>query len=262
MVSLYYDPEIEHSQGMNSLIGLGVAWYLLPYDAGIAQTLYRAAVRDLGLHDEQYNAEVRAPFISRTLTMHQLALVLAVELGDVLVEARLRPVLDVFAEPRHFGEGDFGFFYHLDEPWPRGQLSALLMVAEVGLPGAWRRLFENQGFRDRFSAPAVVGVDFPRLGISRAWNDRQAGLLTITTYVGTPSQEGTATTFRVVRVPGADLKSMVVTCDGKPYQNWVALSDSSLEIHTEVAEHTFAVFTGYHGPTGVQPLAEAPQSRL
>ena len=40
-----------------------------------------------------------------------------------------------------FGDGEFGFFSHLDEAWPRGQSSALHMCSEGMSPGAWSRVF-------------------------------------------------------------------------------------------------------------------------
>lgn len=153
--------------------------------------MYSSAVKDLGLYDDEYVARDRAPIIAMSLMFHQLALVLATEFGEVHVQKRLRGAIEVFAQPQEFGDGDFGFFYNLNEPWPRGQLSALLMAAEVGGVGSWQRIFNNKRFRDRFSAPAVVGVDFPKLGISQAWNDPKSGTLTICTYPATPSLRGT-----------------------------------------------------------------------
>ena len=124
-------------------------------DPELAHLLYRSAVRFLGLLEERFDLRERGPVLAMGVVFTQLALVLALEFGDELVASRLRPVLEVVAEPRHFGDGHFGFFYHLGEPWPRGQLSALLMVAEVAGPGRWRRIFQNKDFRARFHAPAV-----------------------------------------------------------------------------------------------------------
>jgi len=258
-VPLYYDPNIDHAQSMGNLIGLGVAWYILPYAPELAYKLYSSAVRDLGLHDEEYNAKDRAPFIAITLTFHQLALALSLEFGDRRVEARLRSAIEVFAEPRNFGDGDFGFFYHCGERWPRGQLSALLMVAEVGAVGSWRRIFNNKGFRDRFSAPAVVGVNFPKLGISQAWNDPKEGTLIVSTYAATPSLRGMVTSFRVIRAPATcDLQ---VKRDGQVYDDWLHLGDGSVEVKTIVDNHTFVIRTGYVGPTGVDGVAVAETRR-
>lgn len=188
-----------------------------------------------------------APMVAMTILFHQLALALAVEFDDRLVVERVKPILDVLAEPRNFGDGDFGFFYHLGERWPRGQLSALLMVAEVGGPGSWQRIFSNPGFRARFHAPAVEGVDFPKLGISQAWNDPEAGVLHVKTYAASPSMISQPTRFRVVRVPDANVR---VERDGTLHQNWT-LEDGTIVIETELAEHTFKIYTGYHGATGV-----------
>jgi len=97
-----------------------------------------------------------------------LGLVLAHEFGDQDVEMRLRENVEVRFEPgwdRSTGEFTWGF--GLGEPVPRGQLNAVIMMAEVGDHGAWSRLFNRPNLA-KFQEPAVSGVDFPALGISQA----------------------------------------------------------------------------------------------
>ena len=85
-----------------------------------------------------------------------LALTLAIEFEDKEVEKRAKHLLRAFSEPRHFDDGCFGFFFHLQERWPRGQLSALLMTAEVGGGGRW----EKVRCVDSLYPPADVLVSF------------------------------------------------------------------------------------------------------
>jgi hypothetical protein len=59
--------------------------------------------------------------------------------GDSRTEQRLREVAERTFEPRWFGEdGDrFGWWFHLGEEYPRGQLCSLMMLTELGEPGSW-----------------------------------------------------------------------------------------------------------------------------
>jgi hypothetical protein len=57
--------------------------------------------------------------------LSKLALILAQEYGDELVASKVRTVLEVMTDGRAFGDGEFGFFSHLEEAWPRGQSSAV-----------------------------------------------------------------------------------------------------------------------------------------
>ena len=50
--------------------------------------------------------------------------------------------------------------FGLGEPVPRGQLNGVIMMAEVGEPGAWSRVFNGPNVT-KFEDPTVVGVDYP-----------------------------------------------------------------------------------------------------
>jgi hypothetical protein len=45
-----------------------------------------------------------------------------------------------------------------------------MMMMDVGTGGDWARAFSG-GPIDRFGAPMVEDVDFPKLGLAQAWND-------------------------------------------------------------------------------------------
>lgn len=113
---------------------------------------------------------------------------MAHELGDEVAEVRLREVVERDYEPRSFGSESehFGFFFGWGEDYPRGQPNALLMLPELGGPGAWSRPF-NAPDRSRFAEPTVEGVDFPSVGLAVARNDHDAGELHVRTYAATPS---------------------------------------------------------------------------
>ncbi len=233
-MALYFDPieDCLHTGGPGA--GLGTCFYLLPHDPSLAEILYRSAAARMGWSDT--SKKLRIPPDPRFTV---LALVLAKEFGDVTAEARLRSAVEEIAEPRGFGDGgsEFGFWFYLGEDWPRGQMSALAMVAEVGGPGAWSRIF-NAPDLARFNAPSIEGVDFPNLGIARAENDDD-GILHVATYAATPSKAGMKTKLRVTNLD--DAQSVDVRCDGAEYYDWRAMGDDSIEIETMIAARDFEI---------------------
>jgi len=123
-----------------------------------------------------------------------LGVVLAREFGDEITLARLTRYASDHFEPGFPGAGlqgsdEFGWGFGLDEPYPRGQLNGLLMMAEIGAPGAWSRVFTQPNLA-KFGEPTVCGVDFPRLGIREARN--AGGVLHIGSYAGTAAERGGA----------------------------------------------------------------------
>merc|ERR1712151_1160330 len=127
-----------------------------------------------------------------------------------------------------FGEEEleFGWFMHLDEQWPRGQINSLLICDDimsssspgtVGMQPRWSTGFNDPTFKARSWQPTVEAVEFPDLGIAEAYNDSATGTLVIATYVGTRSAAGRATSFRIVQVP---TRSPEVLCDGIPHSDW------------------------------------------
>jgi len=265
-VTMYFDPTLHRHLAHNTFIGLGVAWYLVPQDEALARELYLAAVAQAGWRDRS------KPAVGNVLMFAILGLLLAQEFGDAAVADYLRQGIEAVAEPRHFGAGgsEFGYFFHLGERFPRGQLSALLMCAEVLAPGQWRSIFRSNGRRRRRSRDVTVqGVEFPALGICRAEN-ASAGTgermtLTVDTYVGMKARAGSATSFHVTNLPlcsgddaakvaakaaassgsdhgGGVVRSGVsVECDGRPFNAWRVVGDRRIEIATTIAAHHFVV---------------------
>ncbi|MEE2777497.1 MAG: hypothetical protein VYE73_12145 [Acidobacteriota bacterium] len=239
-MALYYDPLIDHVHDGGPGGGMGVAWYMLPQNRQLAELLYTAAVETLGWNDPSKPVAGQG----RSLSM---GLVMAQEMGDQITEVRLRDAVESRCEPRFFGtdEEHFGWWFQLGEDWPRGQLSAYTMLAEIGTEGSWWRLF-NEPNLSKFEEPEVQGVDYPVLGISQAWNDLEHGLLKIETYAATKSRRGDKTSFRVERVP--DPEAVFIRLDGEPYFDWRRNPDGAIEIDTDVGRHSFQVHTGYRDP--------------
>ena len=199
--------------------GMGVAW------------VHAAAEQATG-RDHAYTAAVESGGLERCFeagsrglgAAWRWGLVMAQELGDQITEVRLRDAVESRCEPRFFGadEEEFGWWFGLGEDWPRGQLSAYTMLAEIGTEGSWWRIF-NRPNLGKFDEPEVTGVDYPTLGISQAWNDLEHGLLKIDTYAATGSRRGDATQFRVDRLPDAD--AVFVRLDGEPFFQWRRTDD-------------------------------------
>ena len=238
-MALYYDPIVNHVHHVGTGGGLAAAWYVLPQNPPLAELMYLAAVENIGWRNPR--VPVAVPSDPRGLVMGAM---LAREFGDVVTEARLRDTLERVADPRFFGLGDreFGFWFHFDEPWPRGQLSASLMVTEVGDPGDWQRLF-NKPNLGKFREPTIEGIDFPTIGLSQAWNDLEHGMLQVTTYVSTMSERGRQTRFRVTNIPDVDV--VFVRCNGEEFRGWTRVDDHAIDIITTVDPHRFQIYTGY-----------------
>ncbi|MGH7896398.1 MAG: hypothetical protein ACREQQ_00480, partial [Candidatus Binatia bacterium] len=170
------------------------------------------------------------------------ALLVAHDLGDLTTVKRLREVVERDFDPRWFGDekNRFGWWFGLDEEYPRGQLSALVMVCEAAGTGAWSRPFRQPNL-EKFDQPTVEGIDYPALGVSRAWNDVEEGMLDISTYAATPSRRGQATAFRVTKL--AAPASVTLWCDHQPFPRWRRIGEDAIEIETEVGEHRFRVAT-------------------
>ena len=257
---MYFDPTVQRHMAHNNSIGLGVAWYMVPQDEALARELYLAAVTQAGWRDRS------GPAVGSVVMFSILGLLLAQEFGDTEVAEYLRKGIEEVAEPRHFGDSEFGYFFHLGEKFPRGQLSALLMCAEVLTAGQWKSVFSSDvRRRQRSQEPTVEGVDFPALGICRAENvpggDGDCMALIVDTYAGLRTRAGSATSFRVTNLPlcsgdgvgdGAAAGSSAggeaalrfgvrVECDGRPFDAWKVTGENRIEITTTIAPHHFMV---------------------
>ena len=179
-VTRYYDPVVDYKLNIAPDNGVNIAFFWCREQRELATLIYDAAANALGWRNPAAAIRASAP-----------GLILARELGDHAVVSRLSAAAESEYEPRFFGNHDekFGWFFRLNEAYPRGQQSATMMVSEVGEAGAWTRAFEA-AHRDKFSAPTVEGIDYPSLGVFQAWNDPATGILRVGTYAATPDRRG------------------------------------------------------------------------
>ena len=234
--ALYYDPIADYIHTAGPTSGLSIAIYMLPQSPLLAEMLYRTAVDKIGWSDP--SRPVRSLPDPRLLL---LGIVLAREFGDDVTYANLTRYAEDTFEPGYFGGAadDFGWGFGLDEPFPRGQLNALLMMADVGAPGAWGRVFTQPNLA-KFDHPTVSGVDFPSCGIDMAYNDTETEILHVGTYAATASHRGRPTTFQVSQL--VDTSACVLRCDGDPFERWRALDAHTIEIDIDIANHEFQIF--------------------
>ena len=252
-MALYYDPLIDYVHRAGPTAGLSVALYVLPQDARLAETLYRTAVERIGWDDP--GREVRTLPDPRFLC---LGVVLARELGDDVTYARLSAYVEEHFEPAFFGPGlaEFGWRFGFGEPWPRGQLAALLAMLDAGPPGGWARLFTAPDLA-KFGQPTVVGVDYPSVGLSRARFDPTAGVLELRTYAATPAAAGAPTTFRVENLP--DAGALRVRCDGAEFGAWSVVGPGTVELRLDIGDHALTLRTGpARGGAGAATASRAP----
>lgn len=244
--TFYYDP-LEKANfilrdQLSAYASLAITPYVHPQDREFGELLYTSSVRQLGWDDP------RKPL----LQLHQdprwllVGLLMAREVGDHETEARLREVAERDFEPRFFGaDGDqFGWFFGNGEPWPRGQLSSLMVLSELGEPGSWGSVF-NRPNTAKFDEPTVTGVDYPRIGLTQAWNDLDAGVLWVETFAATSAATGTPTIFSVTQLPNA--AEVSIWCDGAEFTDWRTIGPDSIELSTDIRDHHFRIVTGFHG---------------
>ncbi len=246
-VALYYDPLLDRMHGRNRILGLFPSLYVAPQNRAVGELLYRNAVASVGW-DKRYLPVLSPGKDPRPLT---IAYLMAREYGDHTTERRLERKLGGLSNSRFFdaeggsNEDEFGHFFRYDEPYPRGQESALYLLKDLlDKEGDWWRAF-NEPDRAKFSAPTVTGADYPKLGFAMAWNDEVRGVLELESYAGSSGSRGDATRFSVRNLP--DPNAVRVQRDGREYGAWRASGADSIEVETTVGSHRFTILTGYRG---------------
>jgi hypothetical protein len=234
-VTRYYDPIVKYKNNMGPEAAMNIAFTLLPQHREMATAVYDAAANAAGWRKAGTSprASLQGFLVAR-------------ELGDDAAVTRLSAAADKEYEPRVFGDQNekFGWFFHLNEAYPRGQLSAYMMISQIGEPGAWSRAFQAQHL-DKFAAPTVEGVDFPSLGINQAWNDADNGTLHVGTYAANPGRRGADTSWRVTKLPNAS--GISIRCDGEPFHRFQVTANDTIRIDSTIDTRHFEVVTGYRG---------------
>lgn len=238
--AFYYDPLEKFAytppQGLSGYSMLAPLLYLYPQAPQFGLELYEAGVNALGWNNRTKSL-VQAFDDPRWVTM---TMMIAREVGDVTTERRMKSVAEQEWGPDFFNDDAdrFAWGFGLDEPHPRGQLNGLMILGEIGEPGAWTNIYT--GHRDgQFDLPSVEGVDFPSLGISTATNDTSDGTLHVETYAATANRRGAASSWKVSQL--RDAKTVQVYCNDQLYNDWGMIDDHTIEINSTIDEHRFRV---------------------
>jgi hypothetical protein len=247
-VTRFYDPLINYKANVGAAGGLDVALHLLPQQRELAAFLYEAATDALGWR----GPNASSPF--------SIPLILAREFGDEDVARRFKAAAEQANEPRFFGDHNekFGWFFQLNEPYPRGQSSAMMMVAEVGEPGSWTRAFSAPHL-NKFEAPTVEGIDYPSVGIAQAWNDPASGVLHVVTYPAAPDRRGLPTTWRVSKLPNPT--GVTILRNGELFDRWEVIAKDGIRLDTTVDSASYQIKTNYRSSDRVAPT-ERPEREL
>ncbi len=241
-VTMYFDEINDHHHRTVPTHGLAVSFYAKPQDPQFAELLYRGAINFLGWDNP--SIPITNEFMPDP-RMFALGLTMSKEFDDQITHERLRKYAEENFEPQFFGINDsqFGFWFNLGEKWPRGQLSALAMCAEVCESEAWESLF-NKPNLTKFYSPSIEGVDFPSVSIEKAFHDDRKGKLHFSISDGDKTKTNKKTNIEVFNLP--DAKEITILCDGKKFNEYKILDNSRISINTQVRKHSFEIDTGYY----------------
>ena len=241
-VTMYFDEINDHHHRTVPTHGLAVSFYAKPQDPQFAELLYRGAINFLGWDNP--SIPITNEFMPDP-RMFALGLTMSKEFDDQITHERLRKYAEENFEPQFFGTNDsqFGFWFNLGEKWPRGQLSALAMCAEVCEPEAWESLF-NKPNLTKFYSPSIKGVDFPSVFIEKAFHDDRKGKLHFSISDGDKTKTNKKTNIEVFNLP--DANQITVLCDGMEFKEYKILDNSRISINTQVRKHSFEIDTGYY----------------
>ena len=241
-VTMYFDEINDHHHRTVPTHGLAVSFYAKPQDPQFAELLYRGAINFLGWDNP--SIPITNEFMPDP-RMFALGLTMSKEFDDQITHERLRKYAEENFEPQFFGTNDsqFGFWFNLGEKWPRGQLSALAMCAEVCEPEAWECLF-NKPNLTKFYSPSIEGVDFPSVSIEKAFHDDRKGKLHFSISDGDKTKTNKKTNIEVFNLP--DANEITVLCDGMKFNEYKILDNSRISINTQVRKHSFEIDTGYY----------------
>ena len=241
-VTMYFDEINDHHHKTVPTHGLAVSFYAKPQDPQFAELLYRGAINFLGWDNP--SIPITNEFMPDP-RMFALGLTMSKEFDDQITHERLRKYAEENFEPQFFGINDsqFGFWFNLGEKWPRGQLSALAMCAEVCEPEAWESLF-NKPNLTKFYSPSIKGVDFPSVFIEKAFHDDRKGKLHFSISDGDKTKTNKKTNIEVFNLP--DANEITVLCDGMKFNEYKILDNSRISINTQVRKHSFEIDTGYY----------------
>jgi len=201
-VTLYYDPILDVHLRVPTFAALMNTLYLAPQVPEDSRRLFDAATAQFGMRTGD------GPTLAMNERSSGIAWLVARDWGLDDLAARLQAGCESRYEPGWHGD-EFWWRLGLDEPYPRGQLNAILAAAEATTPGAWTALATDY---TPYDGPELCGVDLDTIAITQAsWTGER---LLIGVAAASGEAEGRPTSFRV---RGLDRAS-----------SWIAEGDATL----------------------------------
>lgn len=144
-VLLYRDIEltIDHAPEVAAPWALMVQ-YLMPFDTETAEAIWNGFTQRF-IVDGPSGAHVEVVPGSGVEDIRAtcLATWLAFEIDDHQTYEPLITYVDASYEPRHDSDtGEFAYWFHLGEPYPRGQWNNAIMNTFVAAPGTWTSILQ------------------------------------------------------------------------------------------------------------------------
>jgi hypothetical protein len=244
----YFDDEINdgltdpaRQSGTNWAV---TAWSGLPTAPGFFQQMYEGSLK-LFLRDQgdgtAYMSKANytdAPAETAT----GLTAALAAELGDAVTQTKLRAYIDAHYQPTwDNARGEFYYRFGLNEAWPRGQMNAWVMPAELlHTAGQWSGIFQKPNLR-KFQAPTLEGVEFPALRVRQAHYDERARVLRVAVTCRDATRTGQPTVVQIANLPRQS--PVRVSVDGAPATSHQA-TRGRLPIALRMGAHSIEVQLG------------------
>lgn len=184
-MTLYYDPILDVHLRLPTFTAVMNTLYLGPQVPDDSRRLFDAATEQFGMHTGD------GPTLAMNERSSGIAWLVARDWGLDDLAARLQAGCESRYEPGWHGD-EFWWELGLDEPYPRGQLNAILAAAEATSTGSWTALATEY---TPYSGPELRGVDLDTIAITQAsWTGER---LLIGVAAASGDAKSRPTSFRV-----------------------------------------------------------------
>lgn len=184
-MTLYYDPILDVHRRLPTFTAVMNTLYLAPQVPDDSRRLFDAATEQFGMRTGN------EPTLAMNERSSGIAWLVARDWGLDDLAARLQAGCEAAYEPGWHGD-EFWWELGLEEPYPRGQLNAILAAAEATTRGAWTALANEY---TPYDGPEVCGVDLDTIAITQASFTGDRLLIGVTAACA--ETDGRPTSFRV-----------------------------------------------------------------
>lgn len=245
--TIYYDRDINYPMNRPEtqfpLFAAIVAHQVSVFDRPWAERVYEGVLRYHGRQEADGSLRIVLPKeIVGPADIHDLwatvaCLACAHEFGDDERVGQFMSWMDQRYQPT-YENGEFYWWFGVDEAWPRGIPNHWAALSLIGGPGDFARMYRDGDMR-RFDEPTVTGIDYPAVTVRQAYWDRDRSILSVGTCRGSDDiPAGSPTAFQISQLSSLDCE---ITCDGEAFADWSPGSSGEITIRTTVDDHLFLV---------------------